>query len=134
MRPQNIFLQFPQKILLFSKKLYNMKIFSIWFLIKKGYIFIFSVRWPLLKMVMPAKYFFPYFLQNCSFFRKKLLDEKIFKTSFPIKKVIFIFVDGHSFPSKETWPPETVFLPFSQKIQHFWKNSKIIKYSVPQLW
>ncbi len=55
-------------------------------------------------------------------FSKKLLDEKIFKTSFPIKKIIFIFVARHLFPSKETWPPRNGFLPFSQKIQLFLKN------------
>ncbi len=43
---QNSFSQFSQKILLFSKKLSNKKIFSISFLIEKV-TFIFGVRWPL---------------------------------------------------------------------------------------
>ncbi len=38
MRPQNSFLRFSLKIQLFSDKLLNKKIFSIKFLIKKGYI------------------------------------------------------------------------------------------------
>ncbi len=33
--PQNSFLHFPQKILIFRKKIFNMKIFSIKFVIKK---------------------------------------------------------------------------------------------------
>ncbi len=42
---QNSFLQFPRKILIFQKKLFNMKIFSIKFGIKKVML-IFGVRWP----------------------------------------------------------------------------------------
>ncbi len=38
MRPQNSFLRFSLKTQLFSKKLSNKKIFSVKFLIKKGYI------------------------------------------------------------------------------------------------
>ncbi len=45
-RPQNGFLRFSLKIQLFSKKLWNKKISSIKFLIKKA-IFNFGVRWPL---------------------------------------------------------------------------------------
>ncbi len=43
MRFQNSFLRFSLKIQLFSKKLWNKKIFSVKFLIKKG-IFIFGER------------------------------------------------------------------------------------------
>ncbi len=46
MRPRNSFLRFSLKIQLFSKKLWNKKIFSIKFLIKKA-IFIFGVGLPL---------------------------------------------------------------------------------------
>ncbi len=46
MRPQNSFLRFSLKILLFSKKLSIKKIFSIKFLIKKT-IFIFGGRLPM---------------------------------------------------------------------------------------
>ncbi len=46
MCPQNSFSRFSRKILPFSKKLLNNKIFSIWFLIKKV-IFVFGVRRPL---------------------------------------------------------------------------------------
>ncbi len=63
---------------------------------------------------MYRKCFFPIFSENVAFF-KKLLNEKILKTSFPIKKVMFIFVAGAPFPSKETWTPETVFCRFFRK-------------------
>ncbi len=46
MCPQNSFLQFSRKILFFSKKLLNKKIFSIRFVMKKV-IFIFGVDDPL---------------------------------------------------------------------------------------
>ncbi len=48
--PQNSFLQFPQRILIFQKKLFDMKIFSIKFAIKKA-ILIIGVKLPLLKNV-----------------------------------------------------------------------------------
>ncbi len=46
---------------------------------------------------------------------EKLLDEKIFKISFPVKKVILIFVARRLFPSKRAWLPETVFHHFLGK-------------------
>ncbi len=45
--PKTVFSEFSQKILLFSKKLLNKKIFYVWFVIKKV-IFIFDERWTLL--------------------------------------------------------------------------------------
>ncbi len=58
--PQNSFLQFPQKKTDFLKKLLNMKIFSIKFVIKKV-ILIFGVRWSLLlkNSHVPPKFFWP---------------------------------------------------------------------------
>ncbi len=122
MRPQNSFLQFSQKILLYPKKLFNIKIFSIQFSIKKV-IFIFSVRWPLLlkNNHVPQK-FFPPFSPKMLLFLKKLLDEKIFKTSFSIKKVIFIFVARCPLPFKRDLDLINGFLSFSPKIQIFLKK------------
>ncbi len=71
--------------------------------------------------VFPPK-FFPHFLQKCGFFRKKLLNEKIFETSFPTKKVTFIFIVRHPFPSRGTWPLETVFCIFLRKLRLFLKK------------
>ncbi len=53
---------------------------------------------------------------------KKLLDEKIFKISFSIKKVIFIFVARHPLPFKRDLDPRNGFLLRSQKIQPFLKE------------
>ncbi len=128
--PQSSFLWFPQKILLFPKKLFNMKIFTICFLIKKV-IFIFSARWPLLKNGHIPKIFSP-FSPKMLLFSKKLLDENIFRTSFPIKKVIFIFVAERPLRFKRDLGSGNSFLSFSQKIQLFLKkllNNKIFSTS-----
>ncbi len=50
-------------------------------------------------------------------FTKKWLAEKIFKTSFSVKKVILIFVAGCFFPFKRDLAPRSGFLPFSRKIR-----------------
>ncbi len=71
---------------------------------------------------MSPKNFFPRFPPKMLLFSKKLLNEKIFKTSFSLKKVIFIFIARHPLPLKETRPPGNSFLPFSQKIQLFLKK------------
>ncbi len=74
------------------------------------------------------KNFFTHFLRKCGFFQKKLLNIKMFNTSFPIKKVIFIFVARRSLLFKRNFGPRNGFLPFSQKIQPFLKqllNNKI---------
>ncbi len=63
-------------------------------------------------------------------FSKKLLNDKILETSFPIKKFIFILVRRQTPPflQKRLGGPRNGFLAFSQKITHFWKklvNNKI---------
>ncbi len=76
--------------------------------------------------------FFPIFFKNVAF-SKKLVGEKIFKISFPIEKVIFIFVARNSLPFKRDLAPRNGFLPFSQKIQLFLKkllSNKIFRTSL----
>ncbi len=75
-----------------------------------------------LKMVMLPKIFFSEFSWKIPLSSKKRLDEKIFKISFPIKKVIFIFIARCPFPSKGTWPPKIVFHFFLGKYNFYWKN------------
>ncbi len=48
---------------------------------------------------MSPKIFFSIFNKNVVF-SEKLLNEKIFQTSFPIKKIIFIFVAERPLPFK----------------------------------
>ncbi len=96
-------------------------------------IFIFSVRWPLLLKNgnVPKKIFSP-FSPKMLIFLKKLLDEKIFGTSSPIIKVIFIFVGRHPVPLKRDLAFGNSFLSFSQKIQLLLKkplNNKIFRTS-----
>ncbi len=84
-------------------------------------------------MVKPPKFFSP-FSPKILLFSKKLLNEKLIKTKFPIKKVIFIFVARRFLPSKKDLGPRNNFLPFSQKITFFffWKkllNNKIFNTS-----
>ncbi len=77
--------------------------------------------------------FFLHFLKKVCFFLKKLLNEKIFKISFVIKKVVFIFVVKHPLPFKRNLGPRNGFLRFSQKIQLFLKkllNNEILSISV----
>ncbi len=101
---------------------------------------------------MSSKIFSPIFSKNVAFYKKKLLDEKIFKDSFPTKKVIFIFVARHHLPFKRDLAPgngfchfRKRFLPFSQKIQFFFlkkqplsnkifRTSFVIKKSYPNFW
>ncbi len=68
------------------------------------------------------KIFFRHFFRKLLFSSKKLLDEKIFKTSFPIKKVIFIFVARCPLLSKGTWLPKIVFHSFLGKYSFFLKK------------
>ncbi len=58
--PPEQYLQFPQKILIFPKKLFNPKIVSIKFMMKKV-VLIFGVRWPLLlkSAYVPQNFFSP---------------------------------------------------------------------------
>ncbi len=57
---------------------------------------------------------------------KKLLHEKIFKTSFPIRKVISVFVAKHSLPFKMDLAPKYSFFLFSVKIQFSLKKLRYI--------
>ncbi len=57
---------------------------------------------PSKKWSFTPKIFFPPFSPKMLFFSKKLSDEKNIQTSFPIKKVIFIFVAGRPLPAKGT--------------------------------
>ncbi len=78
-------------------------------------------------MVVSDKHVFPHFLGKCYIYRKKLLDEKIFKTTFSIKKVKLIFVTRRPLPFKKDLAPKNSFLLFSWKIQlFFWKKFVIL--------
>ncbi len=80
------------------------------------------------KWSCPPKIFF-HFLQKCCFLKKKLLNEKIFKTSFSIRKVIPIYFRRHTPRSlQKRLAPQKRFLPLFQKILLFLKkllNNKI---------
>ncbi len=66
------------------------------------------------KWLCPPKIFFP-FSPKMLLFPKKLLDKKIFKTSFPIKKVIFFLVARRLLPFKRDLGPRNgVFAVFSE--------------------
>ncbi len=134
MRSQSSFLQFPQKILLFTKKLFNMKIFSIQFSIKKV-IFIFRVRWPLflknghVQNFFPLKNghvppkFFPHFLQKCCLFRKNCEMKNYSKPHFPVKKGCIHFHHWTSpFLQKRLGPQKLWSCRFLRKYSLFWKN------------
>ncbi len=61
-----------------------------------------------------------FFFFNNYFFSKKLLNEKIFKTLFLIKKKLYSFSSPDApFPSKKTVAPETVFRHFFRKYRFF---------------
>ncbi len=70
------------------------------------------------KWSYPPKFFSPFF-RKIYLFSKKLLDEKIFKTSFPIKNVIFIFAAKCPLLFRRVLAPKNGFLPFSRKIPLF---------------
>ncbi len=72
-------------------------------------------------MITPQTIFSP-FSPKMLLSSKKLLNEKIFKPPFPIKKVIFIFVARRVLPFKRDSDPRHSFLSFSQKIQLFLKK------------
>ncbi len=77
--------------------------------ILKKVIFIFSVRWPLLKNGHVPQNFFHHFLQKRCFFRKNI------QSLIPIKKVIFIFVAGCLLPfKKDSCPRNCGFAVFSE--------------------
>ncbi len=74
---------------------------------------------------MSPKNFFLWFSPKMLLFSKKLLNGKIFKTSFPIKKVIFIFAAWRPVPFKKELGPRNGFLPFFQKIQLFFLKNRL---------
>ncbi len=73
------------------------------------------------KLSCPPKIFPPLSLKIL-LFSKKLLNDKIFETSFLIKKVIFILVARRLLSFKRDSSPRNGFLAFSQKITLFWKK------------
>ncbi len=61
-------------------------------------------------------------------FSEKLLNEKIFKTSFPIKKAVFIFVAGRLLPFKrDSGPRNYGFAVFSENTSLFKKSITLDK-------
>ncbi len=70
---------------------------------------------------MSAQKFFP-LSPKILLFSKKLLNDKIFETSFPIKKFIFILVSRRLLSFKRDLGPRNGFLGFPRKITHFWKK------------
>ncbi len=70
---------------------------------------------------MSSQNFFPIFSKNIAFF-EKMLNDKIFETSLPIKNVIFILVARRLLSFKRDMGLRNGFLAFSQKITHFWKK------------
>ncbi len=83
------------------------------------------------KWSCPPKIFSP-LSPKILFFSKKLLSDKIFETSFLIKRFIFILVARRLLSFKRDLGPRNGFLAFSQKITHFWKklvNNKIFNTS-----
>ncbi len=83
-------------------------------------------------MVMYPQNLFSLFSPKMLLFLEKLLDEKIFKTLFLIKKVIFVFIAKYPLRFKRDSGPKNGFLPFSQKMQLILKklrNNKIFSAS-----
>ncbi len=71
--------------------------------------------------------FFSAFSPKILFFSKKLLYEKIFRTSFPIKHGTFIFVVRRLLSFKRDFGPKNGFWAFSKKLLY----EKIFKTSFP---
>ncbi len=70
------------------------------------------------KWSCPHKIFSP-FSPKILLFSKKLLNDEIFETSFPIKKVILVLVARRLLSFKRDLGPRNSFLAFSQKITLF---------------
>ncbi len=62
------------------------------------------------------------FSRNFFFLSKKLFDEKIFKTAFPIKMLYSFSSPDSPFPSKGTWSPEIALHHFLGKYWFFERN------------
>ncbi len=79
----------------------------------------------LLKSGRVPQKFFSHFLQKCWLFLKKLLNEKIFKTSCPVKKIYIRF--PHQTPpslQKRLGLQKRVFAVFSENTVFFEKTAK----------
>ncbi len=121
--PLKIFSPFSPKILLFSRKLLNKKIFNTSFPIKKIiFIFVATRLFPLKRYLGPRNSFMPFF-QKIPLLLKTLLNNKIFSTSFVIKKVMLIFGAGRLLSLKDCQMcSQNSFPRFSQKIRFFSKK------------
>ncbi len=71
---------------------------------------------------VPQKLFFAVALENIAFF-EKIVQWNLFKTSFPTKKVILIFIARYPLPPKF---PQIIFLSFFQKYCFFRKNIRYL--------
>ncbi len=71
----------------------------------------------------PSKIFFPQFLQKCCFFRKNCEMKKYSKPHFHKRGLFSFSSPDASFPSKETWAPETVFCSVLRILQLFLENT-----------
>ncbi len=98
-------------------------------------IFIFIVGWPVPpKLVMPRKIIFcSYFGKYCFFCCFLIVKWKLFKTSFPTKKVILIFVAKRPLPFKLVvsflkWFFAVIFWKYCFS---FWKTCSIIIFVYP---
>ncbi len=108
--PSTIFSPFSSKILLFLEKFFNLKIFNTSFPIKKGCVHFrrrssssFQKRWALETVVLS-------FTQKIQPFLKKLLNNKVFSTSFVIKKsYVNFWCKMPHFPKKLTKVPPKQF-------------------------
>ncbi len=70
------------------------------------------------KLSCPPKIFLLFF-QKMLFSSKKLLDEKIFQTTFPMKKVIFIFITRRPLSFKRDLVPRNILYHFLEKYSFF---------------
>ncbi len=112
------------KIVVFLEKLLHEKMFQTSFLIKKGYIH-FRCRTPpsLQKRLGPQKLLFCRFLRKYSFFLKILLNNKVFSTSFVIKKSYVNFWHKMPlFPKKMSKVPPKQFSQKMVNLQKIYKN------------
>ncbi len=69
------------------------------------------------RIMSPQKLFFAVILENIFFFFEKIVQWKIFKTSFPTKKVILIFVTRRPLSLKTDMPSRKwFFVVFSENV------------------
>ncbi len=120
--PRTVFCSFLRKYCFFRKNCLAWKYLAFNFCYKKGYIHFWRRAPPSLKKCScSTKMFFHIFSENVAF-SKKLLDKKIFDTSFPIKKVIFIFIASLPLPYKRDLAPRngySVIRSFLEKYSFF---------------